>query len=147
MKVILLKDVGGVGARGVIKEVADGYAFNYLIARGLAEQATPDKVAKVQAQLQANAASEAARDAEYAALVKKLDGVSITIESKANEKGHLYKQIAPDAVIAALKTQHQVSIAAESLHFEKAIKEVGESPVILKLGNHTARITVVTKAA
>ena len=45
MKVIFLKDVGGVGQRGSIKEVSDGYAMNFLIAQGLAVQATPEKVA------------------------------------------------------------------------------------------------------
>jgi large subunit ribosomal protein L9 len=147
MKVVLLKDVGGVGVKGAIKEVADGYGQNFLIARGLAEQATPDKVKKVQAQMQANAAFEAARDAEYAALVKKLNGASITIESKANEKGHLYKQVASAAIAVALKTQLQADVSEESINLEKAIKEAGESKAVLKLGTHTAHITIMTKAA
>ena len=45
MKVIFLKDVAKVGQHGKMKDVADGYALNFLIPRGLAIQATPDKVA------------------------------------------------------------------------------------------------------
>ena len=45
MKVIFTKDVGGVGVRGTVKDVSDGYAQNFLIARGLAEQATTEKLA------------------------------------------------------------------------------------------------------
>ena len=43
MKVIFLKDVGGVGQRGTIKDISDGYAQNFLIPNGLAEQATAEK--------------------------------------------------------------------------------------------------------
>lgn len=147
MKVVLIKDVGGVGARGTIKDVADGYALNFLIPRGLAQQGTPDKIAKVQAEIQALTASNAARDAEYASIAKKINGVSIDIEGKANEKGHLYKQLSAEVIVAALKAQHQADVSTESVHFEKAIKETGESSVVLKLGMHTAHVTVVTKAA
>jgi large subunit ribosomal protein L9 len=51
MKVILLKDISGVGKRNTVKEMADGYALNYLIPKGLARQATPDQVAKLQMQM------------------------------------------------------------------------------------------------
>ena len=147
MKVVLIKDVGGVGVRGTIKDVADGYALNFLIPRGLAQQATPDKIAQVQSQMQAAAATNATRDAHYAALAQKLDGVSVTIESKANEKGHLYKQLSPVDIIAAIKSQYQIDVSEESIHFEKAIREVGEFEVIIKLGSHTARLKILVKSA
>ena len=103
MKVVFLKDVGGVGVRGAIKDVADGYALNFLIPRKLAEQATADKVARVQAEMKITAASEAERKAKGSAWAKELDGKSVVVVAKANEKGHLYKQLSPDAVADMIK--------------------------------------------
>ncbi|HUO56094.1 MAG TPA: 50S ribosomal protein L9 [Candidatus Paceibacterota bacterium] len=147
MKVVLIKDVGGVGVRGAVKDVADGYALNFLIPRGLAEQATAQKVASVEAQVKAAAASLAAKNTEYEALGRRLDGASITIEAKANEKGHLYKQISAQALVDALKNQQGINVSTESIHFEKAIKEVGTSDVIVKLGTHSIHLSVTTKAS
>ena len=145
MKVVFLKDVGGVGARGTIKEVADGYALNFLIPRKLAEQATPDKVAKVQTEMKAAAAKEAERTAQGSAHAKKLDGASVTVEAKTNEKGHLYKQLSADVVALAIKKEYGIEISADAIHFADHIKEVGESKAEVKFGTHTAKITVSTK--
>jgi large subunit ribosomal protein L9 len=147
MKVVFLKDVGGVGVRGTIKDVADGYALNFLIPRKLAEQATPDKVARVQAEMKEHAAKEAHHAAQGSAWAKQLDGATVTVAAKANEKGHLYKQLGPEAVAEAIKRDHQIDIDADAIAFEGHIKEVGESKAAVKLGGHTARITVITKAA
>lgn len=57
MKVILLKDVGGVGQHGEIKDVADGYAMNFLIGRGLAQQATPESGPRTRAPRSSSKAS------------------------------------------------------------------------------------------
>jgi large subunit ribosomal protein L9 len=147
MKVIFLKDVGGVGVKGSVKEIADGYALNFLIPRKLAEQATPDKVAKVQAQMNVVAAQEAARSAQGSADAKKLEGQSVTIVAKANDKGHLYKQLSADLVVDAIKKEFAIVISADSVKFDTHIKEVGESKVTIKIGNHSAQLIVNTKAA
>jgi large subunit ribosomal protein L9 len=146
MKVIFLKDVGGVGAHGTIKEVADGYALNFLIPRKLAEQATSDKVAKVQAAMKANAAIEAEKSAQGSEYAKKLSGASIEVTAKANEKGHLYKQLSSDVVALAIKKEYGITVAPDGIHFSMPIKEVGESRAEVKFGIHVAKISVVTKA-
>ena len=146
MKVIFLKDVGGVGVRGAVKEVADGYALNFLIPRKLAEQATPDKVSNVQEQMKASAKLDAQRAAQGSADAKKLDGKSVAVTAKANEKGHLYKQLSSDVVALAIKKEHRIEVAPDTIMFEKQVKEVGESRATVKIGNHTARISIMTKA-
>jgi large subunit ribosomal protein L9 len=145
MKVIFLKDVGGVGVHGTIKEVADGYALNFLIPRKLAEQATPDKVTKVQAQMNVVAAALAEKSAKGSEHARKLDGTNVTVEAKANEKGNLYKQLSTDAVALAIKTEQGIEVSGDMIHFNNPIKETGESPAEVKFGTHVAKITIVTK--
>jgi large subunit ribosomal protein L9 len=147
MKVVFLKDVGGVGVRGAIKDVADGYALNFLIPRKLAEQATADKVARVQAEMKITAASEAERKAKGSAWAKELDGKSVVVVAKANEKGHLYKQLSPDAVADMIKKEYGIDTDTGAISFESHIKEIGESKAAVKFGDHTAHITVEVKAA
>lgn len=147
MKVIFLKDVGGVGVHGTIKEVADGYALNFLIPRRLAEQATPDKIVKVQAAMKASAAIEAEKSAKGSEYAKKLSGVEITVEAKANEKGHLYKQLSADAVALAIKKEQGIEVSSDMVHFSSPVKEIGESKAEVKFGTHVAKIIVLTKGA
>ena len=147
MKVVFLKDVGGVGARGTIKEVADGYALNFLIPRKFAEQATADKVAKVEAEMKVIAAKEAEKAAKGSEWAKLLDGASITVVVKANEKGHLYKQLSTDSVAEEIKNEKHIEVDAHAIVFADHIKTIGESKAAVTFGKHIAHITVVTKAA
>jgi len=91
MKVILLKDVPNVGQRFEVKVVADGFALNFLIPQKNAEVATPASLKKV-------AVAKAAADAErkiqadlLAKNLKDLNGKTITLSGKVNDKGHLFK--------------------------------------------------------
>ena len=147
MKVVFLKDVGGVAPRGTIKDVADGYALNFLIPRKLAEQATADKVARVQAEMKVTAASEAERKAKGSAWAKQLDGKTVIVSAKANDKGHLYKQLSSDIVAEAIKKEFNIDVEASAIIFATHIKEIGESKGTVKFGEHTAHITIDVKAA
>ncbi len=147
MKVIFLKDVGGVGARGTIKDVADGYALNFLIPRKLAEQATPDKVVRVQSEMKVQADKDSEHKALESAWVKQIDGKVITIAAKANDKGNLYKQLSPDAVVEAIENEYKIKVSSDAVYFDGHIKTIGESKMTIKLGGHTAHMTVVVKAA
>ena len=91
MKVIFKKDVGGVGQRGTVKDVSDGYALNFLIPQGLPEQATADKVAAYNKQTAETAKKSAEKNAELAAKLRALDGKRVVIKARANEKGHRFR--------------------------------------------------------
>lgn len=143
MKVIFKKDVGGVGQRGSVKEVSDGYALNFLIPQGLAEQATADKVAahaKNQKALEADAAAKEAQWAEHAA---RMNGSKFQVQAKANEKGHLYKQLGSAEIIAAIKTVFGVDVPPNALVLTTAIKAAGEHDVSIKLGKSQAKMTLI----
>lgn len=143
MKVIFKKDVGGVGQRGTVKEVSDGYALNFLIPQGLAEQATADKVeahAKNQKALEAENAAKEKEMAEYAA---RMDGAKFQIHARANAQGHLYKQLSADDISAEIKKVFGVSVPNNLIMLSAQIKSAGEHVIHVKLGMSSAKMTAI----
>lgn len=142
MKVILLRDVAGVGQKGSVKEVSDGYALNMLLPRKFAEAATPEKLA---AHAHAQASAKAAHDAEESAgkaLTKKLAGMTVTLNAPGNEQGHLYQKVSAEALSAVLALQTGIVVAAKDLHPKMPIKQAGEWPVEVRVGGSNATFVV-----
>lgn len=147
MKVILLKDVRGVGMHGEIKNVADGYATNGLFPKKLAEAATEEKIAEVAAKRAAHEA-EAVKEAE--ALDNKvlgLRGKTVTISSRATEKGGLFKAVHEKDVAKAILGEHALAIPEDAITFPEAVKTVGEHVVMLKSKNQKAELGVLVVPA
>jgi len=82
MKVLFLKDVGGVGQRGTIKDVSDGYALNALIPKGLAVQATPDKIAAHKKQEELNKRASGERTQKIAESLSQMNGRRFVMKVK-----------------------------------------------------------------
>ncbi|HUO50735.1 MAG TPA: 50S ribosomal protein L9 [Candidatus Paceibacterota bacterium] len=142
MKVIFLKDVGGVGQRGNVKDVSDGYALNYLIPNGLAQQATPDRIAAHEA---TQKQQKAAREKEQAALIahiQNLEGKHLTIKSRATEKGGLFKALGASDIKKAIHDQLSAEVSLEAITLEKPFKEIGEYPLTIKMPGAEARLTL-----
>lgn len=142
MRVIMLKDVKGVGQRDTIKEVSDGYALNFLIAQGLAQQATPQKIAEFEMRKKAQSAESAARESEAQALLKQLDGTAIEVKARANEGGNLYEQLSPSLINQALRAKCGMILPPEAIIINAPIKAIGDTRIMLKLGTKTASVTV-----
>ncbi len=145
MKVIFVKDVGGVGQRGSIKEVKDGYAMNFLIAQGLAEQATPEKIAKYEA---IQKRESAIREGEMQALamsVRGLKGTRIEISARATEKGGLFKTVGPKEIAQVLKDQKGVVLSPEAIHPLEPVKTIGDH--IIKISASGAESEVMLKVS
>lgn len=147
MKVIMLKDIGGVGRRGEVKEVSDGYALNFLIPHGSAEQATPSKIAQAEAVIKAQHAAKEKESAALKASVHSLEGARIAIVSRATEKGGLFKSITAADIAGAVKLQTGVQIPQGAINLEKPIKETGEHAIEIRAAGIAARIIVVISAA
>ena len=142
MKVILLKDVGGVGKRETAVEVSDGYALNFLIAKGLAVFATPEKLAALKAKTQVVAMSAAAQDAQAAAHVKKLNGAHVALKARANEQRHLYQHVSAEAIARAIKQEFAITVPATAIVIAEPIKTLGDWQVQVRIGSHTANCTI-----
>ena len=145
MKIILLKDVGGVGQRGNVKEVADGYALNHLIPRGLAEQATPQKVAAHAAMQEKESESRKKEEQALIAKAQGLEGARIELIARATDKGGLFKSLGVADIQKSILAQKNIDIPTSVIALEKPIKELGEHTVELKTPGSSARLTVVVK--
>ncbi len=125
MRVILLKDVKGIGRAHETVEAKDGHALNYLIPGKLAIPATP--TAMKEAELRRKKASDrgALDTALLAQNIASLASARIVIKAKANEKGHLYDAVGESDIRAAAKEQARIDLPEDAIKLEKPIKELG----------------------
>lgn len=148
MQVILLKDIPKLGRQFDVKQVADGHALNMLFPRGLAELATKEKVAALEARRSAITHLQQADAEALAGALKKLDGTTITIKGgKANEQGSLYKGVGPTEVALALSRAAGVKITISNFDLPAHLKTVGEHPLIVRGGESSATCTVLLEAS
>lgn len=132
MKVLFLQNVEDIGKKYEIKEVADGYARNFLLAKGLAKEATKETIEWVEAQKEVLAAKaeEELKVAQQTA--SSLDGQEIQITMKIGENGQLFEAINAQKVADHLK-EMGFAVKKNQVQLEDPIKEVGEYPVKIKL--------------
>ncbi len=143
MKVILLKDVPKIGKKFDVKNVADGYATNMLLPRGLAEIATPQSLQKIE---QLKAQSDAEKKIQGELLLKSLETIKnlkIELHEKANEKGHLFAGITKERLVEEIQKIARLNIDPESISLAKPIKEVGEHHITVTALGKKAEFTVV----
>ncbi len=132
MKVILLKDIEKLGKKYEVKEVADGYARNFLIRRGLAKPATEKliKWAEEQRKLAIKKAQEQLKKVQK--LASQLDGQEIEFVVKVGKQGELFESINQMKIAKKLK-EMGFDIKKTQVELEKPIKEMGEFPVKINL--------------
>src|SRR5690349_17832202 len=118
MKVIMLKDVRGVGQRGAIIEVKDGYALNFLIPQGTAEQATAERIAS-HAKEQARASETKEKtEAQMRVKISALEGKVLHLRARATEKGGLFKTLTSEDVIRAIAEQYGFALSDKAIEME-----------------------------
>jgi large subunit ribosomal protein L9 len=148
LKLMLLEEVKGLGALGDVVRVRPGFARNYLLPRGMATRQSEDAVKRVEA-IRKKAAAEAQKSLEQAkAAVAALANVSIHIESRAGEGGHLFGSVTA-AMIAEALNKANVAIEAAGVLLEQPIKQLGIYDVKLKLHGDvegTVKLYVVATA-
>lgn len=147
MKVILNHDISKVGKKYEVKDVADGYALNFLIPKGLAETATPKAMKRLDGLKAVLTAERKVQEDLLAKNIKSIDGVRLEMEEKANDKGHLFAGLHTDQIVPALKKQTGIDVLPEFILLEKPIKEVGEHSIEVKVGDKSAKFTLVITAA
>lgn len=142
MKVIFLKHVPKAGRQFEVKDVADGYAQNFLFPRGLAEPALASRVRALENKRAEIDAKSSADMAQVIAALEKLDGASVEILGPANEQGHLFKGIHKEEILAALKEQKGIVLPEESLLLEHPLKETGVHELAVEVGEHKSVLKV-----
>jgi large subunit ribosomal protein L9 len=147
MKVILLKDVRGVGHHGEVKNVADGYALNYLFPHKFAEPATEDKVKKLEENKAAHEAEVAKAEEELGAKIVALREKKIVLSARATEKGGLFKAIDSKDIVRGIKAEHALDIPEAAIVIKEPIKTVGDHEVALQSKSQKVHLTVTVVAA
>lgn len=133
MKVILTAQVEGLGNRGEIIEVKDGYANNYLIPRGLAVRHSKGK-AKEAEQLAREKMARADRELKKAEEVAQtISGHTFEVAAKAGEEGKLFGTITSRDVAELVKSELGLEIDRKKIHLDEHIKTLGFHEARLKL--------------
>jgi len=147
MKVIFTVDVLGVAKAGETKDVADGYARNYLIPNKLAALATGGDAAVIGSKLEAKVRKQSRNRTELMRTAAEISGVKVIIKAKAGEKNRLFGSVTSADIAAALEEATGYSIDKRKIELDKPIHQIGSQDVSVKLGNEIAAIINVNVVA
>ena len=146
MKVILLKDVKGTGKAGEIKEVADGYARNCLIKKGLAEEATSVKVNSLNIKKDAQTFHKQEEIKALKELAKNINGTQVEIKIKTGDNGKIFGSVTSKEINEKL-LEKGFEIDRKKILLKEPIKSLGSTQVEIKLlPDAIAKITVLVTA-
>jgi large subunit ribosomal protein L9 len=145
MKVILLKDVSGVGRKHEVKQVADGFARNVLIPRGQAEIATDAALRHLEKlKGEANVREIAAESAIHAS-IDALAEQPLELMCKANAEGHLFAGIKKEEILKLLENKG-FAFHSEHLQMEKPVKTVGVHEITVIVGKRSGLLRLSIRA-
>ncbi len=133
MDVLLRTDVEGLGKKGEILSVADGYARNFLIPKGRAIKATPGVQAQAEAMRRSRDLKDAREREGAEALARTLVPVVVTIRARAGAEGRLFGSVTAADVAEAVATQTGVELDRRKLRIEEPIRALGAHAVPVKL--------------
>ncbi len=133
MKVILLKDVKGSGKKGDIIEVNDGYARNFLIKKGLAQEGTQQNLYVVEQRKKAYEHKVATERAEAQELAKKLAPLTVKVSAKGGENnGKMFGSVTSEMISIALNNLGY-SVDKKKIEIKESIRDFGHFEVLLRL--------------
>jgi large subunit ribosomal protein L9 len=146
MKVIFLKDVKGKGKKGEVKNVADGYAHNFLIKQGLAMEANSANISTLEGQKKKEDKRAAEELAEAKKLGEQLEKITVELSAKAGEGGRLFGSITTKQIAEELQKKHGIKIDKRKMELGDAIRTLGSTKVPVKLHHEVlATLTVHVK--
>lgn len=146
MKIILLKDVAKVGRRYEVKELADGYARNFIIARGLGMMADAKNLKKLEELKKQLGATQQFNGVTLTKQLEQLKGLKVHLKVKANPEGHLFAGIHPDQIVKQLQIEQGINFPPEAILLEGAIKSVGEHLVKIKIADQVGQFLLIVEA-
>lgn len=133
MKVILLQDVDNLGKAGDLKEVADGYARNYLLPRRLAAGATPALLANHQQRIAAEKRRQEKQEEANRQQADRLGSVTLTFKARVGKQGRLYGSITSQDIAAGLRATEGINIDRRLIDLPDPIRAVGTYMVPVKV--------------
>ncbi|MDO8614265.1 MAG: 50S ribosomal protein L9 [Dehalococcoidia bacterium] len=148
MKVVFLEEVEGTARAGDVKNVANGFARNYLLPRRLAAPATEHYIAIAQAKAGKEARRQERVDEDARKyLLAKIDGASVRIEVRVGEQDKLFGSVTARDVAEALQEATKVELEHRQIDLKQPIRELGPHEVTVKLTRNVhATVTVTVEA-
>jgi large subunit ribosomal protein L9 len=132
MKIILLEDVATLGRRGEVRDVADGYARNYLLPQKLALTATAPNLKNLQS-IKARQESQAAKNLAQAQEQSQIiEGLHLAVSRQASDEDRLFGSVGRND-IAAFLAQHRLEVERRRIELDEPIKTLGEFAVPIRL--------------
>jgi large subunit ribosomal protein L9 len=132
MKVLLKQDVENLGLAGEVHDVANGYGRNYLVPQGYAVVASPGVMNQAHVWRKKAEARRAQIRAEYEALARQIEGVTLTFTARAGESGKLYGSITTAQITDGLNESLGVEIDRRKVDVEP-LRQLGEHKVMVRL--------------
>lgn len=148
MRVILKSEVAGLGRPGDVKDVADGYAQNFLLPRGLAIEATAGEMKLLSRARDAKRAKQDRAHAEAEELAKRLSETTLVFKLKAGEQGKTFGSVTNKDIAEALQREHKVEVDRTKVHLPEPLKSLGVHTVEIRLLTDVrATVTVAIEPA
>jgi large subunit ribosomal protein L9 len=143
MKVILLQDVEGLGKAGDLKDVANGYARNYLLPRRLAAGATPGLIANRSQRIAAEQRKLEKLAEQNKQLAERLAQITLTFKAKVGSQGRLYGSITSQDIASALRDAENIAVDRRTIELPEPIRTLGTFSVPVKVASQVEpKITV-----
>jgi len=143
MKVILLQDVDGLGKAGELKDVANGYARNFLVPKKLAAGATPQLLANYQQRIAAEQRRNEKQNEQNRQQAERLGQITLTFKARVGGQARLYGSITSQDIAAGLRESEGIAIDRRMIELPDPIRALGTYHVPVKLAQKLAsQITV-----
>lgn len=133
MKVIFLKDIPGGGRKGEIKNVSDGYAFNYLLPRVLAQAATGQAVLSLNQAKGRQQRTKSQQEDLADKTLKRINDRQINVTAKASAKGTLFAAVSPEDLSMEIKKQLNANVPSSAFKITEHLKTAGLHEVTVEL--------------
>jgi large subunit ribosomal protein L9 len=137
MKVVFLEDVPGIAKTGDVKEVADGYARNYLIPMKLASLVTSQATSQLEAQLDSRAKKQVKMAESLSKIADQLNGKEITLKARVGARDRLYGAITSADIATELSRATGIDIDKRKIELSEPIHELGSYDVTIRLAKDT----------
>ena len=147
MRVLFLQDVVNVANAGEVKEVANGYARNYLLPKQLATVATPEDAKRISKIKQVAEERRTTETAQWQTVADKVDGATLHLAGRIGPTGQYYGAISVSGIIEELASVTGQEVERRTVELNEPIKEPGNYPVTLRFHqNVSALINIVAGA-
>lgn len=133
MKILLRDEVDNLGRKGDVVEVADGYARNFLVPKGLAIRAGAGEVKQAEAMRRNREAREARAREAAQDLAGKLSASPVRVTARAGEEGRLFGSVTATEIAAAVRDQAGIELDRRTIELAEPLKELGQYEVRVRV--------------